>query len=46
MAALRLEPTGLWALVIANAITLPLAGSILGTKLYEDWRRRRHPRLL
>lgn len=35
-----------WALVIANAITLPLAGSILGTKLYEDWRRRRHPRLL
>ena len=28
-----------WALVVANAITLPLAGAILATKLHVDWRR-------
>lgn len=32
---------GDWALVIANAITLPLAGSVLVTKLWVSWRQRR-----
>jgi len=32
---------GDWALVVANGITLPLAGSILATKLHVDWQRRR-----
>lgn len=27
-----------WALVVANGITLPLAASILGTKLHVQWR--------
>jgi len=30
-----------WALVIANGITLPLAGCILGTKLHVRWQERR-----
>lgn len=30
-----------WPLVVANAITLPLAGSILLTKLLEDRKARR-----
>lgn len=30
-----------WALIVANAITLPLAASILMTKLREDARTRR-----
>ena len=29
-----------WALVIANAITLPLAGSVLATKLWVSWCQR------
>lgn len=35
---------GDWALVIANGITLPLAGSILATKLHVDWRARQRSR--
>jgi len=35
---------GDWALVVANGITLPLAGSILATKLHVDWQRRRSVR--
>ena len=35
-----------WALVIANAITLPLAGSILATKLYVEWQGRRRAKAL
>lgn len=32
---------GDWALIIANGITLPLAGSILATKLRVEWQRKR-----
>ena len=32
---------GDWALIIANGVTLPLAGSILATKLWEDRLARR-----
>lgn len=30
-----------WPLVVANAITFPLAASILATKLHVDWQARR-----
>lgn len=30
-----------WAMIVANSITLPLAGSILAIKLRESARRRR-----
>jgi MtN3 and saliva related transmembrane protein len=32
---------GDWALILANGVTLPLAGSILATKLWEDARAKR-----
>lgn len=36
---------GEWPIVIANIVTLTLAGTILGTKLVVEWRtRRRAPR--
>ena len=33
-----------WALIVANVVTLPLAGSILFTKLREDAKSRRSHR--
>lgn len=32
---------GEWPIVIANIVTLALAGTILGTKLVVEWRTRR-----
>jgi MtN3 and saliva related transmembrane protein len=35
---------GQWPIVVANAVTLALAATILTTKLVEDRRQRRHRR--